>query len=78
MADFYLDKGHFITARRAGPALFDEDDVCAGFRTSHAAVLNCHIRLIRISDKYMMHLQFHAFVLYFRMSLESICRVKRR
>ena len=30
MADFYLDKGHFITARRAGLTLFDEDDVCAG------------------------------------------------
>ena len=26
MADFYLDKGHFITARRGGPAFFDEDD----------------------------------------------------
>ena len=26
MADFYLDKGHFITARREGPAFFDEDD----------------------------------------------------
>ena len=28
MADFYLDKGHFITARRAGYTFFDEDDVC--------------------------------------------------
>ena len=31
MADFYLDKGHFITARREGCALFDEDDACAGY-----------------------------------------------
>ena len=31
MADFYLDKGHFITARRAGYTFFDEDDVCCRF-----------------------------------------------
>ena len=33
MADFNLDKGHFITARRNGLTLFDEDDVCAGIRS---------------------------------------------
>ena len=41
MADFYLDKGHFITARREGLAFFDEDGVCAapGLRK---ACLNCY------------------------------------
>ena len=32
MADFYLDKGHFITARSEGAAFFDEDGVCAYFK----------------------------------------------
>ena len=29
-------------ARREGPAFFDEDDVCAGFRIFDTACLNCH------------------------------------
>ena len=28
-------------ARREGPAFFDEDDVCAGFRIFDTACLNC-------------------------------------
>ena len=28
-------------ARREGPAFFDEDDVCAGFRSFDTACLNC-------------------------------------
>ena len=42
MADFYLDKGHFITARRRGYTFFDEDDACAGLWNSVAACLNCY------------------------------------
>ena len=43
MADFYLDKGHFITARREGLTLFDEDDVCAGLWGRGAACLNYYV-----------------------------------